>query len=82
VIGSATIVDTFATWWSARSNPAAIPYGEIEGVGLSDPSKLERMYGWSQDDIVGRYVLVGCACLAIIAAVYAWGIYTIRRRLA
>ena len=24
-----------------------IPFGEIEGVGLSDPSKLQDVYGWS-----------------------------------
>ena len=79
VIGAATIVDTFATWWSARTDRAAIPYGEIEGVGLSDPSKLEKLHGWSTETLVDRYVLVGGACLVIVAAVYAWGVYKARR---
>jgi hypothetical protein len=82
VIGTATVVDTFATWWSARGDRSAIPYGEIEGVGLSDPSKLEQLHGWSTGDLVGRYVLVGGACVTIIAVVYAWGVYSARRQLA
>ena len=30
-IGAAAFVDTFATWWSARSDTDVIPFGEIEG---------------------------------------------------
>lgn len=78
-IGAATVVDTFATWWRGRTDPRAIPYGEIEGVGLSDPSKLEQLHGWATRDMVERYVLLGALCIAVIAAVWAYGVYTARR---
>jgi hypothetical protein len=43
VIGAATVTDTFATWWSARTDRSVIPFGEIEGVGGSDPTKLSEI---------------------------------------
>jgi hypothetical protein len=78
VIGAGAFVGTFATWWSARTDVRAIPFGEIEGVGLSDPTKL-RTAGWSNDLIVDRYVSLGVACLVVLAGVYAWGVWTARR---
>jgi len=77
VIGAATVTDTFATWWAARSNRDAIPFGEIEGVGYSDPTKLEQA-GWSVQQIVDRYVMVGGACLAVIMAATLWFTYQAR----
>src|SRR5258706_11333 len=47
VIGAAAFVDTFATWWSARTNPDVIPLGEIEGVGSSDPARLLEDFSWN-----------------------------------
>ena len=79
VIGAATITDTFATWWSARSDRSAIPFGEIEGVGLSDASKLVGVHGWTTQELVDRYVLVGSACVLVVVAWYAWGVYSARR---
>ena len=78
-IGAAAFVDTFATWWAARSDSDVIPFGEIEGVGQSDPSKLQEVYGWSTEQLVHRYVTLGVACLAALAAVYAWQVYVARR---
>ncbi|MEO8550499.1 MAG: hypothetical protein ABI678_11020 [Kofleriaceae bacterium] len=72
VIGAAAFVDTFATWWSARSDVDVIPFGEIEGVGLSDPSKLQEVHGWSTAQLVDRYVILGVACLVALGAIYAW----------
>lgn len=79
VIGAAAFVDTFATWWSAQDDARVIPFGEIEGVGLSDPSKLKDVFGWKVDEIVDRYVTLGAACLVALAAVYAWGVWSARR---
>ena len=70
VIGAAALVDTFGTWLAARHDTGAIPFGEIEGVGLSDPSKLDEVYGWTDHQIVGRYLGVGIACLVGLTA--AW----------
>ena len=81
VIGAAAFSDMFATWWSARTNRDAIPFGEIEGVGLSDPMKLLEDHGWEITDIVRRYVNTGLASLAGLAAVYAWGVARARRKM-
>jgi hypothetical protein len=79
VIGAAAFVDTFATWWAARTDQSVIPFGEIEGVGLSDPSKLVRIYQWEVDDLINRYVTLGCACLAVLTAVWIWAVWQARR---
>lgn len=78
-IGAAALVDTFATWWTARSNPDVIPFGEIEGVGLSDPSKLDEVHGWTVAQIVDRYVLVGACCIVVLVVAWSWATWTARR---
>ena len=80
VIGAAAFSDMFATWWASRTDIGKIPYGEIEGVGLSDPMKLLEEHGWEIADIVRRYVATGVAALAGLAAVYAWGVARARRK--
>lgn len=78
-IGAAALVDTFSLWWTARRDHDAIPFGEIEGVGLSDPSKLEEVHGWSTPQMVDRYVMVGVICLGACVAVWAWGTWRARQ---
>ncbi len=73
-IGAAALVDTFATWWVARTDPDVIPFGEIEGVGQSDPSKLVDVHGWTVAQVVDRYVVVGVACLAVVLAAWLWAL--------
>jgi hypothetical protein len=81
VIGAAALVDTFATWVAARSNPDVIPFGEIEGVGLSDPSKLDEVYGWTTQQIVHRHLSVGIACFVGLAAAWLYFVHAARRAL-
>lgn len=69
-IGAAAFADAFAQWWGARTDFDRIPFGMNEGVGLSDPSVLSETYRWSTDQIVGRYVMLGCVCLLVTAAAY------------
>jgi hypothetical protein len=69
VIGAAAFVDMFATWYSGN-----IPFGEIEGTGLSDPMKLVEEHGWPAKLMVRRYIMVGVACLGVLALIYAWGV--------
>jgi hypothetical protein len=78
-IGAAAFVDTFATWWTARHDSDVIPFGEIEGVGLSDPSKLSEVYNWPTGMIVGRYVTLGVTCLVAVTGVYAWQVWRAHR---
>jgi hypothetical protein len=79
-IGAAALVDTLSTWWAARTDHDVIPFGEIEGVGLSDPSKLDEDYGWTAAQIVGRYVIVGVACCAVLVAIWLWSTWQAYRR--
>jgi hypothetical protein len=74
-IGAAAFVDTFSTWWSALSDEDMIPYGEMEGVGLSDPSHLVETFGWTQSAMVHRYVGLGIFCLLVLVCVWVWGMH-------
>ena len=51
-----------------------LPFGEIEGVNLSDPSLLTIMYGWTPLQMVDRYVRLGTFCLLVMLALYIWGL--------
>jgi hypothetical protein len=73
IIGAAAFADAFAQWWASRTDFDRIPFGMNEGVGLSDPSVLSQTYGWSTDQIVGRYVALGCVCLLVLAVAYVAG---------
>ena len=79
-IGAAALVDTFSTWWTARTGRDVIPFGEIEGVGLSDPSKLDEQFGWSVAHIVSRYVAVGACCFVVLAGAWLWATWHARAR--
>jgi hypothetical protein len=74
VIGAASFADVFEQWWSSRHDPDRIPFGMNEGVGLSDPSRLSDQFGWSADQLISRYVVLGCLCLMVLACAYFFGL--------
>jgi hypothetical protein len=78
-IGAAAFVDMFSTWWAARSDFGKVPFGEQEGVGLSDATRLVDDHNWTTDALIHRYVTLGICCLVALAAVYAWGVLRARR---
>jgi len=51
-----------------------IPFGEIEGVNLSDPTRLTDEYGWSVIQLVDRYLLLARVCFAALLVTYVWGL--------
>jgi hypothetical protein len=65
----------YAVWWATRSDKGRIPFGEMEGTGTSDATRLVDDFGWSVDQLVRRHVMVGVVCLLALAAVYAWGVW-------
>jgi hypothetical protein len=71
VIGALSFVHVFQMW---RGPLEDLPFGEIEGVNLSDPSLLTEMYGWTVLQMVDRYVRLGTVCLAALLALYVWGL--------
>jgi hypothetical protein len=74
VIGAAAFADGLATWWAARSDRDAIPFGENEGQGLSDPTVLVFQQQFSIPGLVDGYVAVGVACLLVLAVAYTRGL--------
>jgi hypothetical protein len=78
VIGAAGFMDSFATWWAARSDLDRIPFGEIVGVNFSDPTVLVDEHGWAIQAMIGRYVWLGLACLSVLVVVYVLGIMQTR----
>ena len=71
LIGALAFMCVFRLWTGPFEN---IPFGELEGINLSDPSLLTQMYGWSVPQLIDRYVLLGKLCLAVLAAIYIWGL--------
>jgi hypothetical protein len=71
VIGALSFMHVFLMWSGPYEN---IPFGEIEGVNLSDPSLLTEMYGWSVTQLVDRYVRLGEVCLVALLGLYVWGL--------
>jgi hypothetical protein len=74
VIGAAAFADGFATWWAARGDHDAIPFGENEGRGPSDPTVLVFQHGFSMSGLVQSYVWTGIACLVVLAVAYVLGL--------
>jgi hypothetical protein len=71
VIGAVAFMYVYHQWSGPYEN---IPFGEIEGVNLSDPSLLTEMYGWSVVQLVDRYLRLAMFCFAALSALYVWGL--------
>ena len=72
VIGAFAYIDALMTWWQARADRMTIAYGEIEGVGHSDPTKLVFDHNWAEPTMIRRYLWLAAICLTVVAARYAW----------
>jgi hypothetical protein len=80
VIGAFGFMDPMLQWWRASRDADTIPYGEMEGVGTSDPTRLIDDFGWSEKQLVGRYLTLGTICLVVLIAAYVYGMYAEWRR--
>jgi hypothetical protein len=69
-IGAFAFMDAFADWWDAGHSREGVVFGEIEGVGDSDPTRLVFEYGWSEAKVVARYMRLAWTGLAALAALY------------
>jgi hypothetical protein len=68
-IGALAFMHVYRNWSTQN-----IPFGEIEGVNLSDPTLLTEYYGWSYQDMVARYMLLSRVCFAALITIYVWGL--------
>jgi hypothetical protein len=74
VIGAFAFMDAFTVWWEAKHGSEGVVFGEIEGVGDSDPTRLVFDYGWSERKLVSRYLTLGWVCLLSLGGAYAWNL--------
>ena len=74
VIGAFAFMDAFTTWWQAGHSAEGVVFGEIEGVGESDPTVLVYQHGWSEAKLIRRYMTTAWVCLAALAALYVVGL--------
>jgi hypothetical protein len=71
VIGALAFMDAYAVW----SGPLdGLAFGENEN-GLSDPTVLTEVYGWSLVTLVNRYGQLAHACQALLLVVYVTALY-------
>ena len=70
-IGALSLLYVYGQWSGPLED---IPFGEIEGVNLSDPSLLTEKYGWSVEQLVNRYLHLATVCFVALFAVYVWGL--------
>jgi hypothetical protein len=70
-IGAISFMQVFLTWSGPIDD---IPFGEIEGVNLSDPSLLTTVYGWSVTQMIDRYMRLATLCFVVLAGLYLWGL--------
>lgn len=69
-IGALSFMHVFRTYSGSIDE---IPFGEIEGVNLSDPSLLTELYGWSVKQLVDRYLQLATLCFVVLFGLYVWG---------
>ncbi|MHB8876369.1 MAG: hypothetical protein ACYC8T_21970 [Myxococcaceae bacterium] len=79
-IGSGAFVDLLSTWVAARRDFAEIPFGTQEYAGLSDASRLVELAGWSESQLISRFLTVGFVCLASLVVVWALAVRSQHRR--
>jgi hypothetical protein len=70
-IGALAFMHVYRLWSGPFED---IPFGEIEGVNLSDPSLLTQMYGWNVAQLIDRYLLLAKVCFVILIGLYVWGL--------
>jgi hypothetical protein len=70
-IGALAFMYVYRLWSGPFEN---IPFGEIEGVNLSDPSLLTEMYGWNVAQLIDRYLLLARVCFVVLFGLYVWGL--------
>jgi len=70
-IGALSFMHVYRLWSGPWEN---IPFGEEEGINLSDPTRLTEEYGWSVIQLVDRYLLLAKVCLVALLALYVWGL--------
>lgn len=79
VIGAFAFCDVAGQWRRAARDFADIPFGEIEGVGLSDASRLVEEFGWTERQLVGRYNALATAALVLLTCLHVLAVRRARR---
>jgi hypothetical protein len=75
VIGAFAFADVASQWARAAADVAEIPFGRIDGVGLSDASVLVEQFGWSERTLVRRYTWLSYAGFVVFAVGHGLGVW-------
>jgi len=68
VIGAGAFAVVSRQWFAAWRDPAEIPFGMNEGVGLSDATRLVDQLGWTETGLVRAYLSLSALCLVVLAS--------------
>lgn len=71
-LGAVGYADIFMSWVRARLDPGEIPFGRIEGVGLSDATKLVDLHGMTPRGMVNAFLAVGVIAIAAFGVAYVF----------
>jgi hypothetical protein len=81
VIGAFAFADVAQSWLRAKNDVAEIPFGNIDGVGFSDASKLVEDHHWTEAQLVNRYNTLAMAGWVVLVVGQVLGVRAARRRL-
>jgi hypothetical protein len=78
VIGAFAFADGFVTWWDAKHTAEGVVFGENVGVGDSDATRLVFTFGWSEAQLVARYLRLAWTVWAFLLGLYLFGVRPLR----
>lgn len=81
VIGAFAFCDVAHQWARAAADVAEIPFGRIDGVGLSDASVLVERHGWSEAALVRRYTTLAWLGLLVFVVGHGVGVWRAKQAL-
>jgi hypothetical protein len=81
VIGAFAFCDVAHQWARAADDFAEIPFGRIDGVGLSDASVLVDRHGWSETALVDRYTSLAWLGLLVFVVGHGVGVWRAKQGL-
>lgn len=84
IISASTFINSFTMWHRIDKGRAFIPWGTFwggQGDGAGDMNKLTDWFGWSNNQIIDTYRILGDICLWILIGVYLYFLFRSSKQL-